>query len=75
MTEHRHFGARFLAESTRMAPMPDTPQQRLQGEQQESLWSILLPSTPLEVVTRSVATAGLQVLLYIAFVLLWPLVE
>lgn len=49
----------------------DKPSNPKSEDPQESLWSTLLPATPCEVVTRSIATAVLVAILYVGIALLY----
>jgi hypothetical protein len=71
MMTYRRPVTRSPAESARKDPLPNRLSIQEQAQPRESLWSTLLPATPCEVVTRSIATAGLLVILYVGFVLLY----
>ena len=71
MTRQKHLATQCQAVSAKTDQSSDKPSSPERAEPQESLWSALLPATPCEVVTRSIATAGLLVLLYVGFVLLY----
>lgn len=68
-------GPQYLEGSAKTDPTLDKQLPQAQETPQESLLSILLPKNDCEVLVDSIATAGLLVVLYVSYWLLWPCVS